>query len=246
MELDHSGVKGWKQWALGLLNRATFRTPYVSELVNQGISKNLGLLAGWHFLSRTGVTGDYAEFGVFRGETFRSMIDGAQRIYGAIGKTYPGRFLAFDSFQGLPEVPSMLGSTNIYKKGDFRSPRQEFDRTLGKHARSERVIAVEGFFSESLTPALSQKLQLRRLAFVNIDCDLYESTRDALNFITPYLVTGSLIYFDDWFSIKGDMDEGEPKATSEWLALNPSVRLVDYKNIGITGKMFIVNRVAQA
>jgi len=37
------------------------------------------------------------------------------------------------------------------------------------------------------------------------------------------------------------MNHGEARAAAEWLARNPRIRLIDYRNAGITGKMFLVN-----
>jgi hypothetical protein len=36
------------------------------------------------------------------------------------------------------------------------------------------------------------------------------------------------------------MDQGEARAAREWLR-HPAIRLIEYRNVGITGKMFIVN-----
>ena len=34
---------------------------------------------------------------------------------------------------------------------------------------------------------------------------------------------------------------GEAGACAEWLAANPDIKLIDYGNVGVMGKMFIVN-----
>ena len=58
------------------------------------------------------------------------------------------------------------------------------------------------------------------------------------------LQTGTILYFDDWFSYRGSMGHGEARAAAEWLQRHPEIRLVDYRNVGVTGKMFIVNLAA--
>ena len=78
-------------------------------------------------------------------------------------------------------------------------------------------------------------------SFVNVDCDLYESTVPVLEFITPLLQTGTIVYFDDWFSYRGSMAHGEARAAREWLTRHPDIQLVEYRNVGITGKMFVTN-----
>jgi O-methyltransferase len=235
-------VEGWKRHAIDLFDRLVLRLPFASELINQGLSKNLGLLAGFHLISRLDIEGDYLEFGVFRGETFRNAIRAAQQAYRATAHgRFPGRFVAFDSFQGLPQVGSMGDGVNPYARGEFSAARAEFERTLGRLPPHVQVEVVEGWFADSLTAATAERLRLGRAAFVNIDCDLYESTVPVLRFVTPLLQTGTLVYFDDWFSYRGSMDGGEPRAAREWLAKNAGIRLVEYRNVGVTGKMFIAN-----
>lgn len=242
MRFDRSGSRGWKRLASGLVDGALLRLPYVSELANQGVSKTLGLLAGFHFLSRIELEGDYLEFGVFRGETFRNAIRAAQQGFRAsAGGRFPGRFLAFDSFAGLPAVASMGDGVSPYAAGEFAASRAELERTLGALRTRHPVEIVAGWFEDTLTPATAARLALRRAAFVNIDCDLYESTVPVLRFVTPALQTGTILYLDDWYSQRGSLDHGEARAVREWLAAHPHIQLNEYRTVGVTGKMFIVN-----
>ena len=242
MTMGEREISGWKRHAAALFDSLLVRVPFLSEFFNRGVSKNMAILAGFHLLSRTHVEGDYLEFGVFRGETFRNAILGAQQSYrGATARRFAGRFIAFDSFQGLPRVASTGDGINPYSAGEFAASRATFERTLGRLLTQYPVEIVSGWFDDTLTAETAQRLQLRRAAFVNVDCDLYESTVPLLRFITPLLQTGTILYFDDWFSYRGAMDQGEARAVSEWLERNPAIRLVDYRNVGLTGKMFIVN-----
>lgn len=242
MSTQRRSVEGWKRRAADLFDGVLLRVPFLSELLNQGLSKNAGLLAAFHLLSRTGVEGDYLEFGVFRGETFRNAIRAAQQGFRATRPHgFPGRFIAFDSFAGLPQVDSMGDGVNPYAAGEFSASRALFERTLGRLRERFPIEIVSGWFDQTLTQQTAERLGLRRAAFVNIDCDLYESTVPVLQFVTPLLQTGAIVYFDDWFSYRGSMDHGEARAAREWLARNPRIRLVEYRNVGIAGKMFVVN-----
>ncbi len=242
MSMDRNGVQGWKRYTINLFDALLLRLPFVSEFFNQGLSKNMGLLAAFHLLSRIEVEGDYLEFGVFRGDTFRNAIRAARQGFRATKKgCFSGRFLAFDSFAGLPQVASMGDGVNLYAPGEFSASRATFERTLGRLLQQVPVEIVAGWFDETLTEQTAARLRLQRAAFVNIDCDLYESTVPVLRFVTPLLQTGTILYFDDWFSYRGSMDHGEPLATHEWLARHPEIRLVEYRNVGVTGKMFVVN-----
>ena len=242
MSMDRSGVGGWKRHAADWFDRIVLQLPFATELVNQGISKNLGILAAFHLLSRIEVEGDYLEFGVFRGETFRNAIRAARQGFRASKEgRFLGRFFAFDSFQGLPSVPSMKDPTNVYAAGEFAAAREVFDRTVASVRQHAVIDVVPGWFADTLNAETARRLRLEKAAFVNVDCDLYESTVTVLEFVTPLLQTGTVLYFDDWFSQRGSMKHGEALAAAEWLERNPRIRLIDYRNAGITGKMFIVN-----
>ena len=57
---------------------------------------------------------------------------------------------------------------------------------------------VEGWFSDSLPPA-----GLRAIAFLRVDGDLYNSTRDALERLEPLVAAGGYVYVDDYGSFPG-------------------------------------------
>ena len=48
-----------------------------------------------------------------------------------------------------------------------------------------RMVVVPGWFNETLPPA-----GLRRIAFLRLDGDLYESTRDAITALYPLVASG--------------------------------------------------------
>jgi len=87
----------------------------------------------------------------------------------------------FDSFEGLPD------STEEYVRewhaGKYRDdPRARLFEPLGGE---ESHGWVAGFYNESLAPALDGQVARRGMAparYIDMDCDLYESTRDALDF----------------------------------------------------------------
>ena len=89
----------------------------------------------FQFLNNEGITGDYAEFGVFRGAAFAEAYDAARRWGNA-----PMRFHAFDSFAGLPPLDPN-DATGPFREGQFScATRQYFEQAL----RKERVRHVAG------------------------------------------------------------------------------------------------------
>lgn len=178
------------------------------------------------FVWNEGIRGDYAEFGVFRGRTFIEAWYAIERY------ELRCNLHAYDSFEGLPETTS----DGPFAGGQFASPRTIFDSVTRK-IPADRLTVTEGWFDRSLASA-----ERHPLAVVWVDCDLYESTVPVLDFLTEQLQDGSVLIFDDWFCFHGRPDRGEQLACSEWLAANPDIRLVAYRDFSFAGRSFIVNR----
>ena len=137
----------------------------------------------------TGSAPLYVEFGVFQGRTMR---------YWASKVAFPGaRFVGFDSFQGLPEdwqPDAQRGSFAVGKPPEIDDPRVSFE---------------VGWFDDTLpnwtVPDHDQLV-------VNIDCDLYSSTRTVLDWLRTRRAPGTLVYFDDLFN-----RDHQWRALREWL-----------------------------
>lgn len=180
------------------------------------------------------IAGDYAEFGVWLGNTF---VD-AWRAAGE--HPSPRRFVAFDSFEGLPEV-SGLDTGGPFFGGQFSFARERFEARL-RRARmpADKVHIVEGFFDATL--AHPEGIPLERVAVAWIDCDLYASTVPVLDYLTPRLAQGAVMLFDDWFCFRGARDKGEAKACGEWLERNPDISLVPWWQFNWAGQAFLFRR----
>ena len=97
-----------------------------------------------------------------------------------------------------------------------------------------------GPFNETL-PAAFPAVH-RQIAVVHFDCDLYESTRDALAAIAPVLQDGAMLLFDDWFHYRGHPRKGEARAFSEFRAAHPEWDAVQYQPYSTFCNSFIVYR----
>ena len=105
------------------------------------------------------------------------------------------------------------------------------------------LTLVEGWYDDTLVQETKRSLSLKKARIVNIDCDLYESTRATLQFITDLVTNGTVLMFDDWFCYRGDPRKGENRAVSDWLSENPRIMLSHYRNYANVGKSFIVTTV---
>jgi hypothetical protein len=190
------------------------------------------------FLTDNRVHGDYHEFGCHRCRTFRMALTEARRHN--LGSM---RFHAFDSFEGLPD-PTSDTSVEIWKRGALTTTEESFLGMVREHGiYVDNVRTVKGFYAESLTPKL-QKTYLdsgRKIALVNIDCDLYESAVPVFDFIDPLLQEGTSIYIDDLFAgYKGNPRKGVARAFLEWQQ-RTRWKLVRHLDIGWWGRSYLVH-----
>lgn len=194
----------------------------------------LGILGhAFEFIKINQVPGDYFEFGLWRGKTFGYAHRMKHRY-----KQEDMKLWGFDSFQGLPATEDH--PDNIWYEGQFVCTRPEFEEILkSKRISREEYELVEGFYSESLNADLHRRLQGRNAAIVYIDCDLYASTKQVLDFIRPYLVNGTIVCFDDFYNYKGDPDQGEQKALVEFLQKERDIFFIPYLAYAPLGKSFI-------
>lgn len=170
------------------------------------------------------VVGDYAEFGVYQGETFAH----ACKHLGTANEDM--KFWAFDSFEGLPlpkaGIDKQDGYSGGFYEGQFACSEAEFIENLKtQKVDLTRVITVAGWYDDTLRPDFGKSQELKKIAFAWVDCDLYESTIPVLDYLTPRLSVGSVILFDDWRCFRNLSDRGQQKACREWLERNPQISL---------------------
>lgn len=118
-----------------------------------------------------------------------------------LAKLFPQRTIfGFDSFQGLPEAwhHEMAGSYSTQGK-------------IPKLAKNIKLIA--GWFNETLPDF--KKDHSEPIAFINIDCDLYSSTKLVFEELNTQIIPGTIIVFDEYI---GNINwrEDEFKAFQEW------------------------------
>lgn len=172
--------------------------------------------AAFDFLYANEIEGDYFEFGCHRVRTFRMALTEAR--HQNMDKM---RFLAFDSFEGLPKIenPSEVAVSD-YEQGRLATSESEFRRIVAEHGiYTDRIDTFKGFYKDSLNTDLQMRLlsEGRKASLICIDCDLYESAQPVFHFIEAFLQSGTLIYIDDYFvGYKGSPYDGLGKAFNEF------------------------------
>lgn len=169
------------------------------------------------FLKHNQVDGIYAEFGIYRGANIVSAYKVAREQDGLNIS-----FLAFDSFEGLPE------DDGVFKKGQFESSLSIFKNILDKEKINDIAI-YPGWFKDTLHNLPP------KIAIAWIDCDIYSSTKEVLEQITSKIGKNTILILDDYYH-----GEGQRMALEEWLQKNPQIKLLNYLPYKWSGVSFIV------
>jgi hypothetical protein len=152
------------------------------------------------------VPGDTAECGVYRGA-------GSYLICRIAAQSGAGRrHFVFDSFEGL-STPSALDGSH-WSSGDLACAAEDVRRAL---AEFPGVSLHPGWI-----PARFPDAAERRFAFVHIDVDLHDPTRDSLAFFYPRMSEGGIILCDDYGFTSCP---GATRAVDEFLADRPEKML---------------------
>lgn len=167
------------------------------------------------------INGYYFEFGCHEANTMRMAYDYFHYLY-------DWTYVAFDSFEGLPEIQE-IDKQEIWKKGKLKTTEAYFIRVVRRHGiPRKKLITVKGFYDVSLTSELKSGLLPMKAAVIYIDCDLYTSTVPVLGFIKDFLQKGTIIVFDDWNCFYGDPEKGERRAFREFKDKNPGLIFEDF------------------
>lgn len=134
--------------------------------------------------------GLFLEFGVAQGGSLKRIAELAPSQL----------FHGFDSFEGLPEQWRDMG------KGTF---------SCSIPTMPDNVILHVGLF-ENTIPKFVDIHSNDVISFINIDCDLYSSTKSIFNHLGNQIVPGTLIRFDEIYHYEG-WREHEYKAFKEFL-----------------------------
>lgn len=164
-------------------------------------------------LKRDGIPGDFAEMGVYKGESAKilHLMD-------------PSRtFHLYDTFEGFKEedLKEETGIAATYTTRNFADTSLDaVKRYLGEEGRfvyhagrfqESSVVSSESLVINGEYPDSGLKTKGQRLALVNLDADLYSPTIAGLKYFYTHLSPGGVIVIHDynykWPGIKKAADE---------------------------------------
>ena len=128
--------------------------------------------------------GDFAELGVYLGGTAMLMCEARKN-----GKAVH----LFESEEGLQKL-DIIDTAN-FTRGELRTNKDFVNAFL---INQKNVFFHWGWFPETSSPVEDKKF-----AFVHIDANLYQSTKDALEFFYPRMVDNGYILLHDYSQIVG-------------------------------------------
>lgn len=192
-------------------------------------------LNSFDFLTDNKIMGSYFEFGCHKARTFRMALTAA-KFYNIKNI----EFHAFDSFKGLPDIGKCI--IEKWSPGELCTNKDQFQHLIDQHCLFLNSVHLhEGFYNEILNKELQSKLiqTSPTAAFINIDCDFYESAVEVFNFIDPFLQHGSIIYIDDFFGgFKVNSNGGTKQAFYEFRKIS-KFDFIEHMTCGWWGKSFL-------
>jgi O-methyltransferase len=124
------------------------------------------------------VPGDLAEVGVYQGASSKLICE---------ARAANRELHLFDTFEGLPTP----GTDDVgFAEGEYQCSLESVRRYLSRYPNVR--------FYKGLFPSTAGAVAGRRFSFVNIDVDLYEGTRAALEFFYPRMSPGGILMSHDY------------------------------------------------
>ena len=178
-----------------------FSDEYADSEILKSLAKNIEMkaeLESWEYLKSVGIKsatlvgtntktielalkealldGLVLEFGVYNGKSIRNI---AAQVHSTVH--------GFDSFQGIPENWNDEPSGSYSANGNL--PEVPSNVTL-----------YQGWFDETIPKF--KKAHDGPIRFMNIDCDLYSSTKTIFDLLGSQIIPGTVIVFDEYIGYK--------------------------------------------
>jgi hypothetical protein len=176
--------------------------------------------------------GDYLEFGVCHGSSMLCMHQTIRKL-----KLKHVRMFGFDSFEGLPAIAAE-DDNGKWKPGEFATRIETTVKYLSEEGIDwDTTFLIKGWFSDTLTEETRKKYSISKASVIMVDCDIYSSAKDSLNFCAPLIKDKAIIFFDDWIG----NDIGEGKALAEFMTENPHFRLENFGTYKPSGEIYLIS-----
>lgn len=197
------------------------------------------------------VAGDLAEFGTCSGYS-ASLIAHVLDYYTQHLAEHEDRHGSgsrqlhlFDSFQGFPKATEQADldaphvASGAWGEGTAKGLSEAQLRQLCQHFLPEqRIQTYAGWYKDTLSDIAPDT----RFAFVHMDCDLYESTYQVLDYLlaNKHLSQGATLMFDNWFCNQASPEFCEQKAWRD-ICAQYDIQYTDIGMYACVGNRFIIH-----
>jgi O-methyltransferase len=168
---------------------------------------DIARLANVWNLARLAGPGIFLEVGTYQGGT-------ALHICNAI-EHQGASFYCFDPFE-KGGFEKMTDQDKYFKSSDFTDT--QYAEVVKLLSSKPNAKVIQGFF-----PAAAENLNLRDIVFCHLDVDVYEATKNSLEYLSTRLAPRGMIVLDDLGRLE---TPGVNKAVDEFLAAHPSFLLI--------------------
>jgi O-methyltransferase len=118
--------------------------------------------------------GCFVEVGVYKG--------GSASYLTELAEQQSRKIFLYDTFEGMP----FQGEYDGHAVGEFSDTSFDAVKSALPYA-----IVTQGIFPDSA-------IEMPKIAFAHIDVDQYKSYIDCINYLSPLMVSGGIMWFDDY------------------------------------------------
>ena len=203
------------------------------------------------------IEGDIIEAGVYRGHSLLSIakflkdLGSKKKVYGfdtfsgfppvyhekdklqEYEKLYDEGLIDLDHLKSVQLNQKLLedfsnktfenNTKRISSSGEFEDTSLTILQKKITYLNLDNIVLIPGKFSETMTESHG----IKKIMAAVIDCDLYQSYLDSLNFIWPLLSDKGFIHLDEYYSLKFP---GARRATLEFIEENKNASLHQNSN----------------
>jgi O-methyltransferase len=138
---------------------------------------------------RRNVSGDFIECGAWRGGACIFM-RAALKAYGDFSR----KVWVADSFEGLPKPEVRSEDAKYWEGGEMAVSVEQVQSNFTRYGLLDnQVVFLKGFFIDTLP-----KAKIERLAILRVDCDLYDSVTQSLEYLYDKVSVGGYVIIDDY------------------------------------------------
>ena len=138
---------------------------------------------------RRNVPGDMIETGAWRGGACIFM-RAVLKAYGDTGR----KVWVADSFEGLPVPEAGTEDAALWQGGEMAVSEEQVRRNFARYGLlDDQVRFLKGFFIDTLP-----KAPVGQLAVLRVDCDLYDSITQSLEYLYDKVSPGGYVVIDDY------------------------------------------------